>query len=217
MFAPPRARIAVWLGFIAALSACATFVPGLAGWLVLDRARMADGEFWRLLTHPLVHFSAQHWIIDVAVFTALAWAADRFALVASSGRRGRWLVGLAALALLAVTTGFGALALEPGLDRLGGLSGLNAALATTIGLRLLAAGHWRGGTLVTGAVLAKLLLESMGAAGLVGFESPEIRPLPLVHQLAVLTVLVAAAAASIPRILGRRERITPSTPPASTS
>lgn len=214
MTALPCPRMTGWIGLTAALSACATFIPGLAEWLVLDRARLADGEFWRLLTHPLVHFSVHHWLIDAAVFAAMAWAADRFAPSPSPGGRGRWFAGLA---VLAVSTGFGSLALEPALDRLGGLSGINAGLGMAVGLRLLASGRSLGGALLTGAVLAKLLLESMGAAGLVGFESPEIRPLPLVHQLAVLTVLAAAAAASIPRILGRRERITLSAPPASTS
>lgn len=214
MTALPCPRITGWIGLIAALSACATFIPSLAEWLVLDRARLADGEFWRLFTHPLVHFSVRHWLVDAAVFAAIAWAADRFAPSPSAGRRSRSAAGLA---LLAASTGFGALTLEPGLDRLGGLSGINTGLGMAVGLRLLASGHWRGGALLTGTVLAKLLLESMGTAGLVGFENPEIRPLPLVHQLAVLTVLVAAAAAGIPRILGRRERITLSAPPASTS
>ena len=59
--------------------------------LVYSPAAVASGEWWRVLTHPFVHVSRYHLLLDGAAFLALLWglvdrrASDRLALVTVSG------------------------------------------------------------------------------------------------------------------------------------
>jgi rhomboid family GlyGly-CTERM serine protease len=93
-----------------------TNVPRLSELLVYDRRAILNGELWRLLTAPLVHFSASHLFWDAAVFAAAGMAAN------ASGFRGLWPV----CGFGAVVPGLIYLLWSPGLERYGGLSGLAA-------------------------------------------------------------------------------------------
>ena len=46
------------------LAVVVTNVPRLSELLVYDRRAILNGELWRLLTAPLVHFSASHIFCD---------------------------------------------------------------------------------------------------------------------------------------------------------
>jgi rhomboid family GlyGly-CTERM serine protease len=82
--------------------------------LVYDRAAIAQGEGWRLVTGHLVHSDAEHALWDIAALALIGWILER---------RGRLRLALAA------ATGMAAVSLYlwiglPGLVRYCGLSGL---------------------------------------------------------------------------------------------
>ncbi len=158
-------RVAGWLwlgGGLAGVVLLAWCVPGLSELLVLDRERIAGREFWRWFTYPWVHFSVAHLAVDLGCFAGLIGLAGRFGLRADWG----WLVWLAAVA---AGVGATSLVLDPRLDRLGGLSGVNVALGMRVGLML-----WNRGERVVAAGLVlglglKLATESIGIGGLIQF------------------------------------------------
>jgi membrane associated rhomboid family serine protease len=57
---------------------------------VYSPSAIADGEWWRLLSHPFVHVSRYHLLLDGIAFIALLWgladrrASERIGLVAAS-------------------------------------------------------------------------------------------------------------------------------------
>jgi rhomboid family GlyGly-CTERM serine protease len=88
--------------------------PRFSDLLVYDRQAILNGELWRLLTAPFVHFSASHMFWDVLVFGAAGFAieAERY--------RGFWLVCI----FSALIPSLMFLMTLPELERYGGLSGL---------------------------------------------------------------------------------------------
>jgi rhomboid family GlyGly-CTERM serine protease len=100
--------------FIVSLAIVAYRFPRFSDFLVYDRQAILSGELWRLLTAPLVHFSASHIFWDVVVFGAAGFAIN------ASGFRSFWLV----CSITAVLPSLIFLLTLPELERYGGLSGL---------------------------------------------------------------------------------------------
>lgn len=98
---------------IVALAIIAYHVPRLSGLLAYDRQAILDGELWRILTAPVVHFSASHLFWDVAVFGAAGLAVN------ASGFHGLWQV----CGFGTIIPGLAYLLWSPDLDCYGGLSG----------------------------------------------------------------------------------------------
>jgi rhomboid family GlyGly-CTERM serine protease len=101
------------------LAAIAYCSPLLTELLVYDRQAILSGEVWRIVTAPLVHFSASHFF-----WNALVFAAAGFAITAE---RYRGFVTVCILA--AVLPGVLSLLTLPELERYGGLSGLATGAA----------------------------------------------------------------------------------------
>lgn len=75
---PVRLRGSTWaLAAIVVAAVLAQGHPAAVSVLEFDRARIAAGEWWRLLTCHLVHYGWPHTLADMAVFAALAWVAQR--------------------------------------------------------------------------------------------------------------------------------------------
>lgn len=146
--------------FSIALGLAAVFAGALpmAGELLqYDRAAIAGGEFWRVLTGHWTHWNAEHLLWDVMVFVALGIACE------SSGRRGYLLCVAAGAPVisLAVWT------LLPQMQYYRGLSGLDAALYMLAGVTFVkeeTPGRPSGTFL-----LCMLLLAALGAK--VGYEA----------------------------------------------
>lgn len=101
-----------------------SLLPGWSAALVLDRAALAHGEWWRLWTGHWVHFSPSHLAWNLAVvLVAGTWLARV--------RPGR-LLGFTLLAAPLISAAV--LACEPHLARYGGLSGLATGLAALLAL-----------------------------------------------------------------------------------
>jgi rhomboid family GlyGly-CTERM serine protease len=106
-----RDQILVWSIIVSAI--VVSNVPRLSELFVYDRRAILNGELWRLLTAPLVHFSASHLFWDAAVFGAAGMT------ITASGFRGLWPV----CGFGTIVPGLIFLLSSPGLERYGGLSG----------------------------------------------------------------------------------------------
>ena len=111
---------------ILVLSALILLLTGDPGreWLRFDRSGIAAGEFWRLLTGHLVHFSPSHAGWDLAVFALAGGWLERRDRAAYLGL----------IALAAAASGIWFLAVLPDMARYGGLSGLASASAVLLAL-----------------------------------------------------------------------------------
>jgi rhomboid family GlyGly-CTERM serine protease len=133
-------------------------VLGLAAWgdagralLCYDRAGLAAGEWWRLVSGHLVHLGWRHAVMDLAAALILGWLFGR----ELSPRRWAWVL---LLSLLAVNAGLWWL--DPGITWYVGLSGVlhgvMAAAAVTLAWRRVPAGYW-----LLGALALKLGVEQL--------------------------------------------------------
>lgn len=59
------------------IAAAASLVPGVAERLQFDRAAIAGGEWWRLVTSHFVHWSSEHLFWDLLAFAVLGWLCER--------------------------------------------------------------------------------------------------------------------------------------------
>ena len=105
--------------FIVGISIIAYSFPRFSDLLVYDRQAILSGELWRLLTAPLVHFSASHIFWDILVFGVAGFAIN------ASGFRCFWLV----CSFAAIVPSIIFLLTLPELERYGGLSGLATGAA----------------------------------------------------------------------------------------
>jgi len=108
--------------FVPALAAAAVAVhllpEGVATALQFDRAALAGGAWWRLLTAHLTHFDGNHLAWDVGVFLALGWSCERSAPRTTAR----------ALLAAAVAITLGVWASQPQFATYRGLSGLDCTL-----------------------------------------------------------------------------------------
>lgn len=180
---------------VAALAAAA-FVPVLvwlagapaAALLRYERARVAAGEWWRLLGCHLVHADGRHLVLNLAGLALIG------SLFVGDARLRDWLVVLLGAAL---AVGAGLYWLEPQIAWYVGLSGvLHGAWAAAA---VFALGRWRLEALVTAALLAgKLALEARVGPLTAGLDAA----LPVVvaaHRFGAAGGLVAALAVRRPR------------------
>lgn len=165
--------------------------PVLTQTLEYRRDAIAEGELWRLLTCHWTHWSADHLVWDLGMFTllaALCWQASRRRV-------------LVALAAAAVTIPLVVWALLPDMSHYRGLSGIDSALYVLLALIELRAARVQGGR--AGVVAFGLLLAAFGAK--VTFElltgrsvfvdstASSFVPVPLAHLVGCLCGVVAAS------------------------
>ena len=131
-FLPADAAMAAILVAAMVLQVC----PGAQALLEFDRARVAAGQWWRLVTCNLVHFGWPQLLADTGALAVLWWL---------SRRRGLGLVWPVAAGAVAVGLG---VQLCGGVDVYRGLSGVNCALLAaalvdaSLGRRKTAAWLW---------------------------------------------------------------------------
>lgn len=162
-----RARASLILFFPALLAQA----PGVASWLELDRAAVARGEVWRLLTGHWAHWTPDHFLWDSLAFLALA------VLCETRVPRGL-LLGTVAGSALAVSAGVW-LAL-PGIAAYRGLSGIDSALFVLLALSLSGKNPLARAALA--AFLAKVVWEVSTGSTLFA-EADGFVPVPLAHLI----------------------------------
>jgi rhomboid family GlyGly-CTERM serine protease len=171
---------------VVATCAAASALPGGGALLEYDRARVAGGEAWRLLTGQMVHWTGRMALADLAVLLGLGlW-------LETTGRRRTLLL---ALALGAAITALGVQFLQPGLAVYRGSSGLAAALFVLSALEAMRPPAGRAFRLAACALLlftAKVAWETAGGTPLFAGDLPAgVAPTPLVHLLGGLAGLAA--------------------------
>lgn len=154
--------------------------PALRELAIFERTHIAHGEWWRLLTGHLVHFSFSHLAFDLIVFGVTAWLIER----EQPGR----LLGI--LIASALTVSVALFWLSPHLQFYGGLSGVASATLCYLALRLT---QRRGAARALGVLT--LLLVIIKLAGETGcsqptfatFASPDIQVASVAHVAGALT------------------------------
>ena len=161
-----RHRATALVLVIAALGLAQASGPSVIATLRYDRAAVAAGEWWRLLTGQFVHLDATHLAMNVAALVLL-WC-----LYVGDAKPRQWLL-IALGALLGV--GLGLQFLEPGVEWYVGLSGALHGLWAGGGIA--ARKRWPLESSVTLALLAaKLVLEAWHGpvSGLLGVSLPVV-------------------------------------------
>lgn len=155
MVAPPVLARMPWraLGLVSS-ALIAQWSPDAAELLVYDRAGVAGGELWRIITGHLVHFSDAHLLNNLAVLVPAVWLVE----TRYRGDAGLLFVGAASVIGIALLVG------EPRLLRFGGASGISLAFLVYACLRGLHEDHrWRTVCMVLLAIVgAKFAAESAG-------------------------------------------------------
>lgn len=157
----PAPRLAFLVPALLAGAAWIASTPALAERLVLDRAAVARGELWRLVTWQLVHRSPRLLLLDVGALALLA------GLLA---RRDRILFGLA-LPAAALAVSAAIWLARPDLRQAEGASGLVAGLLAALGADLVRTPGrtrvpWASGALGALALAAAFAKPALEAAGL---------------------------------------------------
>jgi rhomboid family GlyGly-CTERM serine protease len=188
--AAPRLSTLPWHS--ALLCACAGGVSlstRLSGWLVYDRSAVDQGQWWRLLSGSLVHFSPVHALMDLGAVLIAGSLLER--------RDYPYWWGLYLLA--AAASGAAVQWLRPDLQGYGGLSGVAVALVAALCLE----GSGEGGSwglVCAGALallLAKLAWEFAGGSLSAAAGEQAFVPVPQAHAagLGAAVVLYACRAA----------------------
>lgn len=117
-----RGAAGPWASLLLGLVALSLFLsPDLSAWATLDRAAVASGEIWRVLTGHWTHWSGEHFGWDVLVFVGAGAALEL------RGRRGAFFLGTV---LSALVISAGVWAAHPDIEEYRGLSGVDCALVT---------------------------------------------------------------------------------------
>ena len=181
-----RGRAPIVTGAIAALALAADAFEPLRDALQLDRAAVSAGEWWRVFTAHLVHYSGTHLAWDLGMLVGLAVVLEQ-----RSRRRLLLLVGVSA----AVVSG--TILLFTSFDTYRGLSGIDAALFVAVALELIRAPKsgttgwsWLGWAALLGFLL-KVLAEAWNGAPLFAGEmAAGVRNAPVAHAAGALAALV---------------------------
>jgi rhomboid family GlyGly-CTERM serine protease len=180
------ARLPVRTLAICAAALLVHFVPGLVPLLIYDRAAIAHGELWRLLTGNLVHLSDAHLTLDLAAFLIAG------AIVEQRGYRHFATLCVSAAVLIGVAIYL----FEPGLQFYGGLSGVVTAAIVYLCLQgITEQGSWRW---LCAAMLAglstKLWIELvLGKSLLLAFGTGNFVPVPLSHLTGAVAAVILFA------------------------
>ncbi len=106
-------------------AALASLIPALSELLIYDRRAIVSGSVWRLLTAPLVHFSASHLFWDSLIVLITGWLIRIF----------RFKGFILLFILTALLPGLWLLLAQPNLHYYGGLSGLGTAAVVYLAVK----------------------------------------------------------------------------------
>lgn len=182
---------------ISAAALLVYFLPGLKPLLIYDRAAVAHGELWRLLTGNLVHLSNAHLTLDVAAFLIAG------TIIEQRGYRHFTTLCVSAAALIGVAIYL----FEPALQFYGGLSGVVTAAVVYLCLEgMTEQGSWRWlcAAMLAG-LSAKLWIElASGKSLLLVIGGGNFVPVPLSHLTGAVVAVILFALLHLPENLAPR-------------
>ena len=159
---------------VVGLAVLASASPVISNWLVWDRAAIAAGQCWRVVTGNLVHAAARHLWWDALAVTVAGW------LIETRARRSLAILTLAAASVI----GLSIFVFCPKVRLYCGLSGVACAMfgyLALLGIRTGSTARWCGiamSILVTGKVVWELT-TGRTMFGLVAGDAYVV--LPLAH------------------------------------
>jgi rhomboid family GlyGly-CTERM serine protease len=196
------ARRIPYASLLLALAAVLIYVvPGTARWFEYDRAMLAQGQAWRVVSCHWAHFTSQHLLWDVVVF---------FGLAAFCERRSRTAL-LAAIALAAVVIPAAVWCWQPELLTYRGLSGIDSAVFALLGVGILSDSlrerRWRGAAVVglaAAGFIGKIIFEMLVGGTVFVESSAAFVPVPLAHLVgAACGAVIGLAALQVERTFAR--------------
>lgn len=176
-------KLPVWTLLIAAIAGITFFFPQLGNLLIYDRAAIAHGEIWRLLSGNLVHFSPAHLLYNLAAWFIVGTIIEFY------GYRFFPLLCLSSALLIGISL----FIFEPELNLYAGLSGMVSAAVTFLCLQGIGEkGVWRWLCAATLAgLIAKTVLEFGSGSSLILLMSEEdFVPVPLSHFTGIVAALL---------------------------
>lgn len=176
-------KFPTWTVIILLLSVLVYVLPGAAALFVYDRAGIAKGEVWRLLTSSLVHFTSVHLFYNLIAFGIAGWIIEQ--------RGYRYFLILCTLMALSISSAL--FVMKPDMHYYGGLSGL--ACGAVIYLALFGLGEkrlWRRLCLLTLVVVSiKIGIEIFyGQITLPYGGRQSFMTMPLSHAMGSLVALL---------------------------
>jgi rhomboid family GlyGly-CTERM serine protease len=171
------------------------FTPTLGHWLEYNRVAIEAGQFWRIATCHLTHFSVDHLFWDMLMFAALGMICEKM----SRTHTRRCLIVSATVIPVAVWL------LLPNMVIYRGLSGVDSALfGLLIGLILKDKTHSRATVLMALMLAAtfgaKICYEMLAGATLFVQSSDVFTPVPLAHLVGGVVGLISAFDLPWPRL-----------------
>jgi rhomboid family GlyGly-CTERM serine protease len=174
---------------LALLSVAVSLSPDAVALLELDRAAVARGEVWRVVSGHWTHWSLAHLVWDVIPFAALGAMCE----VLDRRRFGLGLVISSVLISLSV------ISLQPEIDVYRGLSGLDSALLVLLAVSLIRAPGPAGWPIriaalaVLAAFVGKIAFELLtGRALFVPDTAAGVVTVPLAHVVGAIVGLALA-------------------------
>ena len=173
--------------------------PGAGSLFEFNRAALAAGEWWRVVSGQLTHFGLDH----------LAWDAGVFLVLGAMCERRNRTATLTCLGIATVLIPAAVWLLLPEMATYRGLSGLDTALFALLGVMMIWE-KWREGSRGGVAVIVFLLLGMVakiawefvsGGTIFVDSSSGQFVPVPLAHLVgATIGLLVGTLCASLPSL-----------------
>lgn len=170
---------------ISGLSVLLYCFPRLSDLFVYQRQAVLEGEIWRLITAPLVHFSAGHFLWDTTIFLMAGLS------VSISGFSGLWVV----CCLSALIPGLLFITAFPDMALYGGLSGLATGAVCYYCLCniLEGKGNKQAWILILIAVIIKIFMETaLNESIFAKADNTAFRVLPSAHITGYLAALFTA-------------------------
>lgn len=172
-------RRAPWLTLgLAALAAVVWWMPAVTTGLQLDRAGLGNGQWWRIATGHLTHWTPSHLIWDVIAFLFLGAIIERESRLALS----------LILAGGAIVISAAILVFCPALAQYRGLSGLDSALFAAVAIswirRARVSRKWTGAivpALALAGFVGKSIYEFATGSTLFVAPDPAFEPVPMAH------------------------------------
>lgn len=159
------------------------YCPGTIQLTLYDRQAILNGEFWRILTAPLTHFSVSHLLWNASVFTIFG------AMLENISRKSLLTICLGTSLL----SGLSYLFLSPELVYYGGISGVASGIVAYLGLNKVYSGAkskrlWQ---LILILLILKIAVESVTNNPLfVSVDIPRFLVLPSAHLLGIVVAII---------------------------
>ncbi len=189
---------------ICAAAALVYFSAQATELLIYDRDAIAQGQWWRLITGALTHFSMVHLASNLLTLLAIAWPANFL--------RPHEVLALSTLTSLAA--GIYLYCAEPSIIYFAGLSGICSALYCYAVLRMEQAGRVSSmiGRTILAVLVVKTILEFYSGTSLVELSSaePTFKSIPETHLIGILIALFAFFARTTFLQRSQPDNLTPS-------